>query len=213
MTYCNTGDQAKVTYQFNDGERSAFETKSSPIEVTTGKYQNTTTSNYNPEGYQITFGSPQAQYGSITLTVVDYQVSYIDKGVFDSATGYYIKFIPCGSTSFPPTDAANPGAKMSSPNVTVNNAVKCPVANPSSDLCEIKISANGNVIFQAHGKCPVSFTVACGDACPPGFCKCPSPGYPGYCCLDCKATAASIHAITNDLNYKNYEGFPNPTLT
>lgn len=39
--------------------------------------------------------------------------------------------------------------------------------------------------------------------CPPGTCKCPSPIYPGYCCLDCAGTVANIQAITNELRRKN----------
>lgn len=41
------------------------------------------------------------------------------------------------------------------------------------------------------------------DDCPPGTCKCHSESYPGYCCLDCSATAASIRSITNELRRKN----------
>ena len=45
--------------------------------------------------------------------------------------------------------------------------------------------------------------VQCDDDCPTGTYKCSSPIYPGYCCLDCNATAASIRAITNDLRLLN----------
>ncbi|MEH1906649.1 hypothetical protein [Nostoc sp.] len=48
-----------------------------------------------------------------------------------------------------------------------------------------------------------SYKVSCGDDCPEGFCKCHSDSYPGYCCLDCLATAASIRSITNELRSKN----------
>lgn len=48
-----------------------------------------------------------------------------------------------------------------------------------------------------------SYKVSCDDECPEGFCKCIIPEYPGYCCLDCAATAASIRAITNELRAKN----------
>ena len=60
----------------------------------------------------------------------------------------------------------------------------------------------GQSITRKYDAKPV-FTVACGDDCPEGFCKCIIPEYPGYCCLDCSATAASIHAITNQLRGKN----------
>ncbi|MCC5625111.1 hypothetical protein LC574_29075, partial [Nostoc sp. CHAB 5715] len=53
-------------------------------------------------------------------------------------------------------------------------------------------------------ECPSGdFKVSCGDECPEGFCKCPIPEYPGYCCLDCASIAASIRAITNGLRAKN----------
>jgi hypothetical protein len=62
---------------------------------------------------------------------------------------------------------------------------------------------NNNQIFQKIGETPVTFSVSCDDECPKGFCKCVIPGYPGYCCLDCAATAASIRSITNELRAKN----------
>jgi len=53
------------------------------------------------------------------------------------------------------------------------------------------------------GNAPPNFTVACGKNCPEGSHKCTHNKYPGYCCLDCSATAASIRAITNELRAKN----------
>lgn len=47
------------------------------------------------------------------------------------------------------------------------------------------------------------YKVSCDDECPEGFCKCVIPEYPGYCCLDCTATAASIRSIINDLRVRN----------
>ena len=37
----------------------------------------------------------------------------------------------------------------------------------------------------------------CIAVCPEGFCKCIIPEYPGYCCLDCKATGDRLKNIAN----------------
>ncbi|MBN3924004.1 hypothetical protein [Nostoc sp. NMS4] len=61
--------------------------------------------------------------------------------------------------------------------------------------------ANNNILLTI----PVSecnYQISCGDECPEGFCKCIIPEYPGYCCLDCTAIAASIREITNSLRGK-----------
>ena len=196
MDYCRIGEKAEVIYSFKGGKSTTYESSNSPIEVTTGTTSQNTSLNYNPEGYQITFNSPQAQYGTLTLIVVDYQITFLNRGVFDSDTGYYIKVIPCGETSFPPDNNGIPGTKMSNQNVTINSAIKCPVASENHQLCNIKILNNGSVIFQAQGDCPVSFTVACGDECPDGYCKIECETYPGYCCIN----EAEIKSLSNQLN-------------
>ena len=61
---------------------------------------------------------------------------------------------------------------------------------------------NGMVIYE-DDTADCSVNVVCDDDCPEGTCKCPSPIYPGYCCLDCSATASSIRAITSELRAKN----------
>jgi hypothetical protein len=202
MSYCDIGDKPKVTYHFNNSSPVDVQLQSSPIEVTTGEAPSDHTSNYNPEGYQITFGSPQAQYGVISTTVVDYKITYLDRGVFDSDTAYYIKVVSCGEKEFPPDVNGYPGIKMSSSNVTIDSAINCPTPNKDDSKCEIKILSNGSVIFHDKGECPVNYTVACGR-CPPGTCECKIDAYPGYCCLDCNSTAASIRTITNELRAKN----------
>lgn len=45
--------------------------------------------------------------------------------------------------------------------------------------------STGAIVFERSGECPIDFTVACGDECPPGYCKCPTLKYPGYCCCKC----------------------------
>ncbi|MEH1940093.1 MAG: hypothetical protein V7L01_07740 [Nostoc sp.] len=202
MTYCNTGDKPKVTYRFNNGSPVDVQMQSGPIDVQTGTAPNDHTSNYNGDGYQITFNSPQALNGTISLTVVDYKVDYVNKGEFDSGTGYYLQYIGCGDTKFPTLSSGVNGIKMSSPNVNINASAKCPVPNKDDEKCEIKILSDGAVLFRAEGECPVSFTVAC-NRCPVGTCECKSDSYPGYCCNDCASTASKLRAIASELRSKN----------
>lgn len=60
---------------------------------------------------------------------------------------------------------------------------------------------NNNKLFEKTGLNP-QIKASC-DGCPPNTCKCLSPGYPGYCCLDCSAIASSIRSVTNELRIKN----------
>lgn len=199
MSYCKLGEKARVTYNFKNQPSVTYETDTSPIEVTTASASKNNTSNYNPEGYQITFNSPQGAYGTITATVIDYKIAYVDMGAYHPYTGYYINIIRCGSTTFPPDTQGLPGTKMTNLDMNIDTTVKCPVsAEPSSQVCNIKISNNGTVLFQADGDCPVSFTVACGDECPEGYCKIDCETYPGYCCLN----EAKIKSLSNQLNPK-----------
>lgn len=62
---------------------------------------------------------------------------------------------------------------------------------------------NGATVFSKTVPSKPSYTVGCGEECPPGFCKCPTDNYPGYCCNDCSATKASIQNILSDLRSKN----------
>jgi hypothetical protein len=82
--------------------------------------------------------------------------------------------------------------------IKIGNCLTC--LNP----CSLTIkNEQGITLFTVSGKCPCKFSVACGGRCPENFCECPILEYPGYCCLDCSATAASIRAITNELRSKN----------
>ncbi|MEH2169333.1 MAG: hypothetical protein V7K41_22280 [Nostoc sp.] len=74
----------------------------------------------------------------------------------------------------------------------------------NTDKCTIQIIDSMGRIFSKTSECPIKYTVACGDDCPEGFCKCEISEYPGYCCLNCNATARSIRDITNNLRVKNY---------
>jgi len=73
--------------------------------------------------------------------------------------------------------------------------------NPGSKGVIIKDSRDIVIFDDDNIDC--TWNVVCDNDCPEGTCKCPSPIYPGYCCLDCASVATTIHAITNDLKAKN----------
>lgn len=49
---------------------------------------------------------------------------------------------------------------------------------------KIRILDNANNLFEDNGSNAPTFKVACGEDCPPGYCKCDCVNYPGYCCYD-----------------------------
>ncbi|MEH2371947.1 hypothetical protein [Nostoc sp.] len=197
MNYCKIGDSPKVTYQFSDREPIIYQSNVAPIEVFTGTAPpEGTTTNYNPQGYQISFLSPQSFSGRFTQIVLDYKTRVGNIGTFfEPQTGLFVKFIACDATTFGTIEITCSGQ------ITIDNNIHCPVA-ALGDKCQIIISNGGQQLFQAKGKCPVSFTVSCGN-CPEGQCECHSDSYPGYCCLDCGAVASNIRTITNELKEKN----------
>ncbi|PHM05789.1 hypothetical protein, partial [Nostoc sp. 'Peltigera malacea cyanobiont' DB3992] len=156
MSYCKIGDKPKITYQFREGQPITYQSNISPIEVTTGVSPKNSTSNYNSQGYRITFNSPQGAYGQIQFTVIDYELFHISEG---PSAGDYIAIIPCGSTSFPYDANGNLVSYVITSPVVIDNTVKCPSVNSNSNICNLKILSDGKILFQAEGNCPVTFTV------------------------------------------------------
>lgn len=52
----------------------------------------------------------------------------------------------------------------------------------------------GQIFSQEYEKEP-QYEVACDNECPPGYCKCITQKYPGYCCLPCKEVAVRINNL------------------
>ncbi|MCM0588783.1 MAG: hypothetical protein HEQ35_06985 [Gloeotrichia echinulata IR180] len=180
--YCQQGDKPKVKYKFNDGAYKIFESKFSPIDVITRSTQ-ATSDNYSPEGFQISFYSPN-NFKILTAIVKDYRI--VNKG--------YLEFnsIPCGGDTFTTT-----GPTIDPSTIVIDKSVKCP-PQKSDENCIIEIKYNAQIIFSDTGKCPVSFTVACGN-CPDGTVECKTNYYPVYCCLPCAETAAKINNLANNI--------------
>jgi hypothetical protein len=61
--------------------------------------------------------------------------------------------------------------------------------------CSVEVFDQTGFIRKQFGDCPITYKFACGDECPDGHIKCEYPGYPGYCCIPCQATASKIRNL------------------
>lgn len=186
MSYCNLGDKPKVYFKFGSGSEQNCILPISPIDVSMEDYSEKNTANYSPLGYQISFYSPNNSRG-YNLIVRDWKIE--DNNIFIRT---------CNASDLTIFATVDPTSLI------INTAITCGGEIPDilKSRLHIKKAGVANDIFTATGDYPGSFHVTCGD-CPEGFCKCIIPEYPGYCCLDCNAAAASIRSITNELKGKN----------
>lgn len=73
------------------------------------------------------------------------------------------------------------------------------VVTTSISQCQVKINDSSGIIFDGiYPSCP-EYEVICDDDCPTGFCKCITPGYPGYCCLPCSNMKSGIIEVAQNL--------------
>lgn len=184
--FCKIGDiKATVTWVWNNELPKKYQTKVIPIEVTVKKLESEigtwTTRTYdtitlppgNPFSYQ---GDDQDSPITVNTRTI---ASAKDGRVLYSDASFNAGAIQYLGTVFTPN---------------VANKYQIIISNTSG--IELFKEEKDTTI-------PPKYEVACGEECPEGFCKCITPEYPGYCCLDCNSTAASIRAITNDLKGKN----------
>lgn len=186
--YCNEGQEPTVIYQFKDGGKKEYKSKVSPIEVSVKEAPIQGTENYNFEGFEISFDIPFNP--SVRIVVRDYMLFTYPDPNNPSIIYDVIKFISCDATEFDEQDLAGIGVYPET--IVINPNIKCP--NPAENKCTIEVKHEGQIIFKDQGNCPCSFKVKCGN-CDEGFIECPHPGYPGYCCIDCKGSAAKINSL------------------
>lgn len=182
--YCNEGDEPIIEYQFGTKPKRKFKSKFAPIEVETKPYKIPATENYNSQGFQIRFYSPN-NFRWVEYIVIDYDI----KPIYNV---YAIHLQMCEQKSID----YNTGPEIDVSTISINRNIKCPV--PEIERCSLLVKYNGVIIYQDQGDCPVSVDVICGN-CPPHHIECKSNKYPGYCCIGCESTANSIHSLANKI--------------
>lgn len=191
MSYCTTEDtSALLTYIDGENIRKEVTFKNVPIEVTV--------SDIDKESFFFDGGRPLNHFAPGEITGV-------------SCTGTFRQIGDNPSTELPCTyilsTAVITGNRLQSEfdsTYSDNTGDMTFKVDYKSTQNIIRVFSNGELIFKDVGVAPITFKVECIRVrCPEGFCECPIPVYPGYCCLDCAATAANIRAITNDLKGKN----------
>ena len=192
MSYCNLGEKPKVYVEFNGQNKQTYEPNASPIDVSTEDYYSDST-NYSDTGYKITFFSPN---NGTHLSAIARDFRIVDHG----GNVFSIDIQLCGKDSF-----TVGYAEIAPSTLAIDTSITCGDSKPRTKKTKIHIKKAGEAtdIFTVVGDYPGTFQVACNARCPDGFCECPSPGYPGYCCLDCASTASNIRTITNELRAKN----------
>jgi len=195
MQYCKNGDTPTLTYQFVGQSKKVVKTEFSPIDVTVRYGETNSTSNYSPAGFGLSAYSTSNFYDRGYI-LRDYYV--LDLGIPVNTFDYRYNFELYGKLCYSPQYFFLNHIAPSS--ISINPNLKCPT--PEAIKTIIEVNYNNLIIFRDQAIGNVTFSVACGD-CPEGYSRCLISEYPGYCCLDCSATAASIRAITNELRTKN----------
>ncbi|MEH2243548.1 hypothetical protein [Nostoc sp.] len=194
-SYCNIGDKPKVYITFNGQQKQIYEPRVSPVEITTEDFTDHT-SNYQQIGYQLSCYSTNNERGA-SIVVRDYEIR--DNGAgYDFKYRYELWVRLCDSNTLTQYFNVDPSS------ISINQSITCANTETAKQKVRVHIKRVDSItdIFTVEGNAPCKIEVACGD-CPPGYCRCEMSGYPGYCCLDCHATAEQIRVITNDLRSKN----------
>ncbi len=216
MSYCPPGTRATVNYRFGSDAFKSYTADTTPIDVdASGRYTPNFTGGQCPVAYNIktvwyrfgvslnnfeTFGV----YGAIEGTFTNRFTN------FPGSPGYanYNHNVRAKDISGLTKDYLRGGGDSNINSVFGETFEIVSVVRADGQLdncgnpppgCIIKVLHKGQVIFADKGKCPITFSVACGDECPEGTTKCLKSDYPGYCCLPCAPIAAEIKAIASQI--------------
>ncbi|MBC6436215.1 hypothetical protein FM036_45630 [Nostoc sp. HG1] len=195
MPYCKIGDKPTLSYQFRGQSEKIVKFHFSPVDVIVKSVQTNSTDNYSAEGFQVSAYSTNDFFVK-SYIVTDYYIEdgKISQDSYDYRYNFLLYGKQCGFVEYVGLAYVSPSS------IVIDRNIKCPIPE-ESETC-IKVSYKNRIIFKDQSMASVTFSVSCGD-CPEGFCRCVIPEYPGYCCLDCNATAAKIRTITNELRSKN----------
>ncbi|MEH1849286.1 MAG: hypothetical protein V7L25_31030 [Nostoc sp.] len=209
MSFCKPGDKPKVMYSFSGSGEKVFMPNTSPIDVATS-----VTDNSDIQGATYAWNFSTSLNPRTTLNDMPFRAKGIlhdfKVGAIQSTDTYNGRTIASWYCSFKDGDnneilGSAIGYYPSDTPTLVK--ILIPGDYTPEQNCKIEVkNAQGTVLFSDTGKCPCKYQVACGR-CPEGQCECPSPGYPGYCCLDCDAIAKEIHSITQSLKEREHGGY------
>lgn len=201
--HCTAGEKASVSYTFKN-KKDIYVADVSPVQVTVEslsselvKYRNSVVV---PSGLGVAevylYGFPYITYPGCTKGYREILVGQANPG-----THLIIQTVPSVGTENCPNSY-----QQNIPAINYYNAVSEWDGGSASiglkfagSNCKITIVDAANHTFKDIGLSPVNYTVACGDDCPDGYCKCHTTKYPGYCCLDCKKVANQINNLTQRL--------------
>lgn len=216
MPHCSPGTKATVNYKFGDGTYKTYTTENTPIDVDdTGRYTPAFSGGQCPVIYEVktlwynyegSYNNPQ------TFTVFGpIEGAYtIRKTDFPNSPGYanFNHRIRAKDRNGLTLDQSRGGGDSNINRVFGERIEIISVVRSDGQLdncgdpkpgCTIKVLYKGQVIFADKGKCPITYSVVCGDECPPGTTKCLKSDYPGYCCLPCNEIKAEIKAIASQV--------------
>lgn len=216
MSFCSPGTKATVNYRFGSDAYKIYTAENTPIDIDdTGRYTpnfsggqcpvayNITTLSYNNEGSlnnPDSFGVFGPIDGAFTNRKTDYPNSpgYANFRHLVRArdgNGLIKDYERSGGDS---SISRVFGERIEIISITRVDGQLDNCGNPQPG-CTIKVLHEGQVIFADKGKCPITYSVVCGEECPPGTTRCLKSDYPGYCCLPCSPIAAEIKAIASQI--------------
>lgn len=170
---CGAGEKATINFKFGDGYTDQIEMVG-PVEIATqegglvfranaGSLCRYTPENWVEEIFPLRDPVPQ-------LIQTNHPIPNFCQAIYNPVPwcNYLIPEFNFNAVASHPTAGFQPGSGIL-----------------SVRLCKITITDSTGATFEKEGQCPLTYTVACGDECPEGYCKCKSLKYPGYCCCKC----------------------------
>lgn len=220
MPYCSPGTKATLNYRFGNDTYRSFTTENTPIDVdVTGRYNPSFTGGQCPVAYRMTTvwirGGVSANNPETFERIGPIYALYTVRRTDFPNQGGYANFnhrIRTKHFSTPFLDESRGGGDSNIATVFGERMVFTSIVRVDGQPdncgdpepgCIIKVLHKGQVVFADRGKCPITFSVACGDECPEGTTKCLKSDYPGYCCLPCAPIAAEIKAIASQIRSIN----------
>lgn len=218
MSYCKAGVKATVYYSVN-GINKIYSTNKTPIDVVVtedfipgfingqcNKVLYRVYCEYNrgifPRGNDLTF-SDVLVYGTI-YDAIPNLIGFNDSNNYSVyyelvCHGFYFSGYKDEVTNY----RINNSFYVLTPYIKILNIVREDEQNINCGdpkrVCKITVLHNNQILFTDKGNCPITFSVVCGDGCPPGTIKCFSTNYPGYCCLPCSEIKNEIKAIASQI--------------